>query len=576
MVSSKNECLRARRRRRRARRPSISAARGRGYLGLVREREVLRGRRLRLGPQHARPRVRGERQVPTGLGAKRSRCRAPAPVLFCTRSHAPAQPPARAGGQDVNSHGNQAFVVSKTNGVWGKAKELPGIYGLSGGESSELDSICVRQRRQLRRHRPVRRIALQVRGGPNERRLGPRDRAAGPSRPRQSRLGLGRSAHDLVRQGRHHLRSWRRLLGRFGLRTCVRDGARPRGGPGGADRSPMNRERPRKCRRTFVDWPALSRRGSTFAVRPLQAPTAGILRAPRRRPRRAEALRAGREAAVEQPAGELADLRGVVDADVERRRTAADREVGVAKLRRHRPRDLAASSADVPRPRAAMRRSSSCRRSRSVRSRSNVFSTLIEIRSGAELEATRIDAARAVAQHRADAARQQRGGARRRRAPRDRRSSRCPRASRRSSRLRPDAGQPAHVERREERRLLPGRTTVSPPGLRASLRDLRDDLARRDAERAREARPGADGRLHGLGDPARLEEVPRDLADVEVALVEPGLLDGRDDPAHGLPDVRASTRGRASGAGRTKTACGQRRSASAQLIAEWMPNRRAT
>ena len=28
--------------------------------------------------------------------------------------------------------------------------------------------------------------------------------------------------------------------------------------------------------------------------------------------------------------------------------------------------------------------------------------------------------------------------------------------------------------------------------------------------------------------------------------------------------------------GRTKTACGQRRSASAALIAEWMPKRRAT
>ena len=38
------------------------------------------------------------------------------------------------------------------SGTWGKAKELPGLYGLGSGESSELTSI-VRQRRQLRRHR---------------------------------------------------------------------------------------------------------------------------------------------------------------------------------------------------------------------------------------------------------------------------------------------------------------------------------------------------------------------------------------------------------------------------------------
>src|SRR2546426_9078027 len=43
---------------------------------------------------------------------------------------------------------------------------------------------------------------------------------------------------------------------------------------------------------------------------------------------------------VEQPAREIGDLLGVVDADVERRRAAADRKVGVAQLRRHRARRL--------------------------------------------------------------------------------------------------------------------------------------------------------------------------------------------------------------------------------------------
>ena len=104
-------------------------------------------------------------------------------------------------------------------------------------------------------------------------------------------------------------------------------------------------------------------------------------------------------------------------------------------------------------------------------------------------------------------------------------------------RLRADAGEPAHVEAGEERRLLPGNHDDEAARLARVASDLRDDLARRDSERAREARTGAHRRLHGLGDDARLEEVARDLAEVEVSLVDPGLLDGRDDPAHRRPDV---------------------------------------
>src|SRR4051812_294695 len=47
------------------------------------------------------------------------------------------------------------------------------------------------------------------------------------------------------------------------------------------------------------------------------------------------------QAAVEETARELGDRRGIVDAHVERARAAADREVRVAKLGRHRARHLA-------------------------------------------------------------------------------------------------------------------------------------------------------------------------------------------------------------------------------------------
>src|SRR5438552_18281763 len=51
----------------------------------------------------------------------------------------------------------------------------------------------------------------------------------------------------------------------------------------------------------------------------------------------AQRARAVAQAAVEERAGELPDARRVVGADLERGRAAADREVGVAELRRHGP-----------------------------------------------------------------------------------------------------------------------------------------------------------------------------------------------------------------------------------------------
>src|SRR5581483_11884659 len=90
---------------------------------------------------------------------------------------------------------------------------------------------------------------------------------------------------------------------------------------------------------------------------------------------------------------------------------------------------------------------------------------------------------------------------------------------------------------REERGLLARNDDDDAAGLPPVARHLRDDLAGRDAERAREARPGTHGGLDSFRDDASLEEVGRDLAHVEVALVEPRLLDRRDDSAHRLPDV---------------------------------------
>ncbi len=227
---------------------------------------------------------------------------------------------------------------------------------------------------------------------------------------------------------------------------------------------------------------------------------------------------------------------GVVDADVERRRAAADREVRVAKLRRHRPRDLAVLlqvSGDLDRHAAQL-----------------VVQALrvAEIALERVLDADR-DPLRRRARARADRsrahgreARRRRcpaaaGAARRRRAPASPPTVSTPPARRRSCAFGPTPGSRRTSSAREERRLLPRHDDGETAGLARVAADLGDDLARSDAERARQARPGADRRLHRLGDHARLEEVAGDLAEIEIALVEPRLLDRRDDPAHRRPDV---------------------------------------
>ena len=110
------------------------------------------------------------------------------------------------------------------------------------------------------------------------------------------------------------------------------------------------------------------------------------------------------------------------------------------------------------------------------------------------------------------------------------------RGSQPSLRARADPGQAPDVERREERRLASWRDDRQPAGLAAVARDLRDHLRGRDADRGAQARRAPDGGLNRLGDGARLAERVRDLAQVEVALVEPRALDRRHHLAHGAPD----------------------------------------
>ena len=101
-------------------------------------------------------------------------------------------------------------------------------------------------------------------------------------------------------------------------------------------------------------------------------------------------------------------------------------------------------------------------------------------------------------------------------------------------RARPHAREDPDRERREERRLAARADDRQPAGLAPVRGDLGHDLGGRHAERAREPGARPHDRLHRLGQRAGVVEGGRDLAEVEVALVDPRLLDGR----HDLPDER--------------------------------------
>ncbi len=103
-------------------------------------------------------------------------------------------------------------------------------------------------------------------------------------------------------------------------------------------------------------------------------------------------------------------------------------------------------------------------------------------------------------------------------------------------RARPDAGQQAHVERREKSSLPAGRHDGDAGRFPPVRRDLAYHLRGRHAERARQARRRADGSLDGSSDPPRLREVMRNGSEVEISLVDPGPLDPRDDIGDRVPD----------------------------------------
>jgi hypothetical protein len=155
---------------------------------------------------------------------------------------------------------------------------------------------------------------------------------------------------------------------------------------------------------------------------------------------------------------------------------------------------------------------------------------------GRHLERPRVDPSGAVAELEPDLAAQNRGelvvGEGRERS--DRRH-----AGREQTLLgpRPDARQDADRERREKRRLATGADGRQAARLAPVRRDLRHALRARDAQGAGQAGTGADDRLHSLGNRARICERAGDLAEVEVPLVDPRLLDGRDDLTHDRPDI---------------------------------------
>jgi len=228
----------------------------------------------------------------------------------------------------------------------------------------------------------------------------------------------------------------------------------------------------------------------------------------RRRRRRGAALRAGRAAH-----GRAACMRAR-RSDRRRRSRRRARSSGCGSKSRRSAASSSPcalpdlSSANAPRPRSPCGAARRANRSGSVRSRSKVFSTLIEIR------ATSCSSPRgSIPRARSRSTLPTLPGSNRRSSSSSSRQARRPsRHCRRGAALAPSAPLRVSGARRARRGTTPPDRERRPLVRGACARHWRpcDDLARRDAERARQARPGADGRLHRLSDDARLEEVARD------------------------------------------------------------------
>ncbi len=153
---------------------------------------------------------------------------------------------------------------------------------------------------------------------------------------------------------------------------------------------------------------------------------------------------------------------------------------------------------------------------------------------GRELESARVDPAGAVVQHAADLAAQERVVVLERGEVADRLDAGCLQLL---VPARADPRQEAKRQRRQEGCFPPGPYHHQAGGLPPVGRDLCDDLRRGDAQRAREPRARAHDGLHRLGERPRVVEGGRDLAEVEVTLVDARLLDRRHDLAHDRPDL---------------------------------------
>ena len=277
------------------------------------------------------------------------------------------------------------------------------------------------------------------------------------------------------------------------------------------------------------------------------ATAAGAGRSPRRRRPPGAAVRAGRQRAVEQAARERRDRLGVVDADRRALRPRDDREVRdsaassspCARISPRRPSAPASASAIAPQVGRAAPRG---------RATSRVERLLDRDRD--RLGRLAADRARVDARARGRAARRRRGRAAAPPAGR-RPARRAPRSSRRRRRqpqlgLGPHPGQRAHGSGARNAASPPGGTYGDPARLARVRGDLRDHLAGRDAERAREPHPLAHAQLDQRRLLARVA-----VGQHQVALVDPDLLDHRRHARDERPDLpRPVPVGRGGRAGR--------------------------
>ena len=295
----------------------------------------------------------------------------------------------------------------------------------------------------------------------------------------------------------------------------------------------------------------------------------------RRRRRPGAEARPVAQRAVEERAGKRADPHAVVGPDRQRGGAGPDREVRVADLGRHGSRNLAATAqmlGELLRHAAAARRAAA--RGRRCRGR-----TSPPARSRFARSRARASAGRCRAPGRAARARPSLVATCRSVVVGDRRESpivSIPSRTRRSSARGPTPGRIRIGNGARNAASRPGRTTVSPPGLRRSEATFATTFEVATPSEHESRVRAADDRPYRLREGAGVVE--------RRARARRGRGSPRRCPVCSTVGTisrtatrpRASSRGKASAAGARTPRCGQRRSASAADIAEWIPKPRAT